>query len=58
MIKICLWPDGMWCYRDELPDYSWASDDYEVIEVPKYVNNVGLWVSALIDAEKKGGWKR
>jgi hypothetical protein len=48
----------MWCYRDELPDYSWASDDYEVIEVPKYVNNVDLWVSALIDAEKKGGVKR
>ena len=26
---ICVWPDGMWCYRNELEDYiNWKSDDY------------------------------
>ncbi|RZI40378.1 hypothetical protein EGT07_23840 [Herbaspirillum sp. HC18] len=31
---ICLWPDGEWCYRSELAEFtSWKSDDYEVIRV-------------------------
>jgi len=28
---ICLWPDGTWCYWNEIGDYSYMSDDYEVI---------------------------
>ncbi|MBT2325539.1 hypothetical protein J7E62_24705 [Variovorax paradoxus] len=28
---VCLWPDGSWCYRCDLEEYSWMSDDYEVI---------------------------
>jgi hypothetical protein len=27
------WPDETWCELDELHEYSWKSDDYEVIEV-------------------------
>ena len=27
------WCDGTWCNRDELPGYSWMSDDYNVISV-------------------------
>lgn len=27
---ICLWADGTWCYRHELGEYSYMSDDYEV----------------------------
>lgn len=28
---IILWPDGGWCYRHELPQFSYRSDDYQVI---------------------------
>lgn len=27
------WPDGEWCYRDELVGFSHKSDDYRVISV-------------------------
>ncbi len=29
---ICLWPDGTWCYGEELEEYTWMSDDFEVIK--------------------------
>lgn len=29
---IMLWPDGTWCYREDLEDYlSFLSDDFEVV---------------------------
>jgi len=28
---IIRWPDGSWCYREELDEYGWKSDDYETI---------------------------
>lgn len=28
---ILRWPDGSWCYREDLSLYLWSSDDYEVI---------------------------
>lgn len=28
---ICRWPDYTWCFYDDLPQYNWKSDDYEVI---------------------------
>lgn len=28
---VILWPDGTWCYRHDLEDYSHMSDDYEVV---------------------------
>lgn len=28
---VCLWPDGTWCYRYELPEMSHMSDDYQVL---------------------------
>jgi len=27
------WPDGTWCYRHELSDMQWMSDDYTTIPV-------------------------
>lgn len=30
---VIMWPDGMWCFRDELPGFSHKSDDYRVISV-------------------------
>ena len=27
-IKIYVWPDGTWCYQNEIEEYSWKSDDY------------------------------
>ena len=32
-IKVCIWPDGTWCFLSELDDYGWKSDDYEVYEL-------------------------
>lgn len=29
---ICKWPDGMWCYWHDLPQYAWKSDDYRIIK--------------------------
>lgn len=29
MIIICEWPDGTWCYEDEVEGYiQWMGDDY------------------------------
>lgn len=30
---ILIWPDGEWCYREELGGYDWKSDDYRTIPV-------------------------
>ena len=29
---VILWPDGTWCYRHELTEYGYMSDDYAVLE--------------------------
>jgi hypothetical protein len=26
---VCIWPDGTRCYREDLHEYGWMSDDYE-----------------------------
>ena len=26
--EICIWPDGDWCFRSNLWEYGWKSDDY------------------------------
>ena len=31
---IYIWPDGTWCYQDELEDYGFMSDDYCVTYAP------------------------
>lgn len=31
MEDVILWPDNFWCYREELHDFNYRSDDYEVI---------------------------
>lgn len=31
---IYYWPDGVWCYKDELSQYHFKSDDYTEHEVP------------------------
>jgi len=28
LVEICLWPDGTWCYPEDLDDYAFMSDDY------------------------------
>ena len=30
---VFLWPDGTWCYREDSYQYSYMSDDYEVLKV-------------------------
>ena len=32
MEDVLLWSDGTWCYRHELLEYGWMSDDYTVLE--------------------------
>ena len=31
--RVCVWPDGEWCYESELEEMSHRSDDYTVIEI-------------------------
>jgi hypothetical protein len=43
--KICVWPDGDWCHKTSLEEYSWKSDDYSIIHVPvelddEAINNI------------------
>lgn len=33
--KICVWADYSWCWREDLEEYSWKSDDYMVLDVPE-----------------------
>jgi hypothetical protein len=35
---VMFWPDGIWCYREELCQMSHKSDDFEVIPygTPRY----------------------
>ena len=28
---VILWPDGTWCYREDLPQMQWKSDDYRTV---------------------------
>lgn len=37
------WPDGTWCYRHELAEFSHMSDDYEVLAAgtPRYEAHQG-----------------
>lgn len=28
---ICAWPDGDWCWREDLPGMTRKSDDFEII---------------------------
>jgi hypothetical protein len=32
-MKICLWADGTWTELENLWEYAWMSDDYEVKEI-------------------------
>lgn len=35
MPRLCIWPDGDWCYvEDREFDYGWKSDDYVVVTLP------------------------
>lgn len=31
---IYYWPDGVWCFKEELEQYNFKSDDYATKEVP------------------------
>ncbi len=34
MIKICKWPDGIWCKYEDLESHlQWLSDDFEIISL-------------------------
>lgn len=48
MKRICLWPDGTWCWYEEREEYlTWKSDDFEVIEFLNDVEyeDVEGWIS-------------
>lgn len=30
---IVLWPDGTWCYHEDLSEYQHMSDDYEIVGI-------------------------
>lgn len=32
-VKVCVWPDGVWCEADEVHEFTHKSDDYATIIV-------------------------
>lgn len=44
---VFLWPDGSWCHREEVGEYSHKSDDYQILyfgtdEWYKIVSDLGV----------------
>ena len=39
---IVIWPDNTWCYRNELHEMSYMSDDYVTVSVdsPEYAGTI------------------
>lgn len=35
--KICVWPDGTWCFIEELHEYNWKSDDFFETRFPEHL---------------------
>ena len=31
MVSINVWPDGTWCYIEDIEEYAWKSDDYQTV---------------------------
>lgn len=45
MDKVCIWPDGTWCYLDEVEGYlQWMSDDYAVVMVPESIEDIDEFI--------------
>jgi hypothetical protein len=40
--RIYVWADGTWCSEEDIHEYGWMPDDYEVIELGPYVNPARL----------------
>ena len=41
-IKFCLWPDGTWCYPDELEVFlSFKSDDFAMVDSAELTKRTG-----------------
>jgi len=34
MTEICVWADGTWCFKEDIEQYSWMSDDYAILRIP------------------------
>ena len=32
---ICVWPDEVWCYADDIGDYSHKSDNCQTLKIPE-----------------------
>lgn len=39
---VCVWADGTACYRGDLQEYGWKSDDYLIIpfDTPEWIDAV------------------
>lgn len=49
---IILWPDGDWCLLEDLEDYSWKSDDYEVLKEGTEQHSSFVWAVESMDPEE------
>ena len=52
-IKIIFWPDGTWCYQEELENIAWKFDDYSVTFVSEGLGPEAI--SRFVDGKLKGG---
>lgn len=43
-MKVYVWPDGTWCYGDELEEMTHMSDDYQVHETVLMDAELEEWI--------------
>ena len=39
MQTIIVWPDGTWCYLEDVHDFSWKSDDFQRVHLPEEMDS-------------------
>lgn len=48
-MKICVWPDYMWCEEEFLGEYECFGDDFMVINVPDDVEDIDEYLDTIKD---------
>ena len=48
-MKICVWPDYMWCEQEFLEEYQCFGDDFMVIDVPDEVEDIDEYLDTIKD---------
>lgn len=50
-MKVYVWPDGVWCYAEEVSMFTHKSDDYSTLLLPDEATEDDIEVFALMTEE-------